>query len=122
MSSPDEFSTLSIGEEISLRVGQNALSARFAGIDRDANVLLIDVPSSADETSPQRQEIPVEEIESWSKDSERQSRVLDGSLNNADILSHVSVLSTNINSDATSVENRNANTRASGAKDNSSFQ
>ena len=123
MSSPDEFSTLSVGEEIFLRVGQNALTARFAGIDRDTNVLLIDVPSSAGETSPQRQEIPVEEIESWSKNSERQSRgLLDGSLNNPNIIDHVAVLNTNINSDPATVENRNANTRASGSKNNSSFQ
>ncbi|MCT4352073.1 hypothetical protein M5362_02845 [Streptomyces sp. Je 1-79] len=40
--------------------------------------------------------------------------LLDGSLNNLDLLDHISVLDSNINSDPETVENRNANTRADG--------
>jgi len=52
--------------------------------------------------------------------------LLDGSLNNLDIIDHISALNTNINSDPATSENRNANTRAKGkaddAKDNSNFE
>jgi hypothetical protein len=40
--------------------------------------------------------------------------ILDGSLNNADIIDHISLLNSNINSDPQYTENRNANTRATG--------
>jgi hypothetical protein len=40
--------------------------------------------------------------------------ILDGSLNNADIIDHISLLNSNINSDPQYTENRNAKTRATG--------
>ncbi|MCX5050972.1 hypothetical protein [Streptomyces sp. NBC_00474] len=45
--------------------------------------------------------------------------ILDGSANNADVLSHIGLLNTNINSDVTSNELKNANTRAEGKGNNS---
>jgi hypothetical protein len=45
--------------------------------------------------------------------------ILDGTLNNADLLSHIDLLNTSINSDVTTSENTNANTRADGSKNNS---
>lgn len=48
--------------------------------------------------------------------------LLDGTLNNADIIDHVSALNSNINSDPTTSENRNANTRADGKQNNSVSQ
>ncbi|MCX5009458.1 hypothetical protein OG765_00305 [Streptomyces sp. NBC_00555] len=48
--------------------------------------------------------------------------ITDGSANNLDIIDHISALTTNINSDPTTSEVRNANTRADGHKNNSTFQ
>ncbi|KAL1917195.1 uncharacterized protein VTP21DRAFT_4851 [Calcarisporiella thermophila] len=48
--------------------------------------------------------------------------ILDGSLNNADIIDHISLLNSNVNSDSSTAENRNANTVAKGDCDNSIFQ
>ncbi|MCX4885130.1 MULTISPECIES: hypothetical protein [unclassified Streptomyces] len=45
--------------------------------------------------------------------------ILDGSANNADVLAHIGLLNTNINSDVTSNELKNANTRAEGKGNNS---
>ena len=47
--------------------------------------------------------------------------LIDGALNNLDVIDHVSALNTNINSDVTTSESRNTNTRASGSKNNVSF-
>ncbi|MEU9255403.1 hypothetical protein AB0D66_26550 [Streptomyces sp. NPDC048270] len=48
--------------------------------------------------------------------------ITDGSDNNLNVLDHISALTTNINSDPTTSEVRNANTRADGHKNNSAFQ
>ncbi|HVK23334.1 MAG TPA: hypothetical protein VM677_18415 [Actinokineospora sp.] len=48
--------------------------------------------------------------------------LLDGTLNNAQIIDHIAALNTNVNSDPETIENVNSNTRAKGDKDNSSFQ
>lgn len=42
--------------------------------------------------------------------------VIDGSLNNLDILKDVTMLSTNINSDKVTADNNNANTRTAGSE------
>ncbi|MGX1274800.1 hypothetical protein [Streptomyces phaeoluteigriseus] len=42
----------------------------------------------------------------------------DGTLNNAHVLDHISTLNSNITSDAQSLVNNNANTRADGNKNN----
>ncbi|WCD83999.1 hypothetical protein KPP03845_100319 [Streptomyces xanthophaeus] len=47
--------------------------------------------------------------------------ITDGSGNNLDVLDHISALNSNLNSDPTTSEVRNANTRADGKKNNSSF-
>ncbi|MEU8679482.1 hypothetical protein [Streptomyces sp. NPDC048560] len=48
--------------------------------------------------------------------------IADGTLNNADVLDHVSALNSNINSDVQSLANNNANTRADGKKNNATGQ
>ncbi len=48
--------------------------------------------------------------------------IADGSGNNLDLIDHISALNTNINSDPTISEVRNANTRADGKKNNSTFE
>lgn len=44
--------------------------------------------------------------------------IADGTLNNTDVLDHVSALNSNINSDVQNLANGNANTRADGKKNN----
>jgi hypothetical protein len=48
--------------------------------------------------------------------------VIDGSADNANILSDIQALNTAINSDLQTVENNNANTRADGHKNNATGQ
>ncbi|MEV6550960.1 hypothetical protein AB0M57_19950 [Streptomyces sp. NPDC051597] len=48
--------------------------------------------------------------------------IADGTLNNADVLDHISALNSNINSDVQSLLNNNANTRADGLKNNATGQ
>ncbi|MGW0665082.1 hypothetical protein [Streptodolium elevatio] len=48
--------------------------------------------------------------------------IIDGSGNNLDVIDHIAALNTNINSDPTTSEVRNANTRADGHKNNSAFE
>ncbi|WP_457493221.1 hypothetical protein [Streptomyces sp. P5_D11] len=48
--------------------------------------------------------------------------IADGTLNNTDVLDHISALNTNINSDVQSLAINNANTRADGMKNNATGQ
>lgn len=48
--------------------------------------------------------------------------ILDGSANNLDVIDHIAALNTAINSDPTTSEVRNANTRADGRGNNSTGQ
>ncbi|QIP82727.1 hypothetical protein GLX30_27970 [Streptomyces sp. Tu 2975] len=48
--------------------------------------------------------------------------IVDGTLNNLGLLDNISLLNSNVNSDPTTTENNNANTRADGKKNNSSDQ
>ena len=47
-----------------------------------------------------------------------QAGILDGTLNDAHVLDHVSALNSNINSDPQTTENKNANTRSDGTLNN----
>ncbi|MEJ8632211.1 MULTISPECIES: hypothetical protein [Streptomyces] len=47
-----------------------------------------------------------------------QAGIVDGTLNNANVLDHVSALNSNINSDSQTTENNNANTRSDGMLNN----
>ncbi|MGW7433350.1 hypothetical protein ACWGIN_27895 [Streptomyces sp. NPDC054861] len=48
--------------------------------------------------------------------------ILDGTLNNINVLDNIALLNTAVNSDSQKAENNNANTRADGKKNNSAGQ
>jgi hypothetical protein len=50
------------------------------------------------------------------------ARIVDGTLNNANILDDITLLNTAVNGDSQRTENNNANTRADGEKNNSAGQ
>ncbi|KAF3929584.1 hypothetical protein ABW19_dt0207889 [Dactylella cylindrospora] len=61
------------------------------------------------------EDLASEEVDPFEKRSEKARRlILDGTVNDADVLSKIDLLNTNINSDINVSENRNANARADG--------